>query len=254
MALFLSANIHQGDELFSVQSRGKQCAFMSLSAVLTAQNISLIDWSTTFNIVLLQGDKMYLKALNNGLIDLVPGVKFLSVDNLPKVVSDSCCTYTSMLSYDIVEPLSMVNTPAESIQVEPIEAKSMNDLLIVVEPIEAKNIDDPPIVVEPIEGKSNIDLPVAEKTINVQHRDAEMRNQMWFINYGKELQGLVITDGDIESHYYDIHTALLNTFLNHSFAMLILEGYMMGLIKQANVFNLFDSHACLVKTKVFTRN
>ena len=33
-----SATIHQGDELFSVeQSRGKQCAFMSLSAVLTAQ-------------------------------------------------------------------------------------------------------------------------------------------------------------------------------------------------------------------------
>ncbi len=31
-----SATIHQGDELFSVeQSRGKQCAFMSLSAVLT---------------------------------------------------------------------------------------------------------------------------------------------------------------------------------------------------------------------------
>ncbi len=33
-----SATIRQGDELFSVeQSRGKQCAFMSLSAVLTAQ-------------------------------------------------------------------------------------------------------------------------------------------------------------------------------------------------------------------------
>ena len=211
MALFLSANIHQGDELFSVQSRGKQCAFMSLSAVLTAQNISLIDWSTTtFNNVLLQGDKMYLKALNNGLIDLVlPGVEFLSVDNLPKVVSDSCCTSTSMLPYDKVEPLSVVNTPAESIQVEPIEAKSMNELPIAVEPIEAKSMNDLPIavesieaksmndlpiVMEPIEAKSNIDLPVAEKTINVQHHDAEIKNQMWFINYGKELQGLVITD------------------------------------------------------------
>ena len=33
-----SATIQQGDELFSVeQFRGKQCAFMSLSAVLTAQ-------------------------------------------------------------------------------------------------------------------------------------------------------------------------------------------------------------------------
>ena len=46
-----------------------------------AQNIPLIDWSkTTFNNVLLQGDKMNLQALNDGLIVvLVPGVEFLSV-------------------------------------------------------------------------------------------------------------------------------------------------------------------------------
>ena len=87
MALFLSSDIHQGDEIFSVQSRGKQCAFMSLSAVLTAQNTPLIDWSTTtFNNVLLQGDKMYLKALNSGLIVLDPGVEFLFIANLPTVV------------------------------------------------------------------------------------------------------------------------------------------------------------------------
>ncbi len=39
MALFLgfiNGNMHQGDELFSVLSRGKQCAFMSLSAILAA--------------------------------------------------------------------------------------------------------------------------------------------------------------------------------------------------------------------------
>ena len=78
-------------------SRGKQCAFVSLSAVLTAQNIPLIDWSTTtFNNVLSEGGKMYLKALNNGLIDLDPGVEFLSVNNLPKIVSVSY--FTSMLS------------------------------------------------------------------------------------------------------------------------------------------------------------
>ncbi len=33
MEFFLSSDIHQGDELFSVQSRGKQCAFMSLSFI-----------------------------------------------------------------------------------------------------------------------------------------------------------------------------------------------------------------------------
>jgi hypothetical protein len=59
MPLFLSSKIHQGDDLFGVRFRGKQCAFMSLSALLTAQNIPLIDWSkTTFHNVLLQGGKM----------------------------------------------------------------------------------------------------------------------------------------------------------------------------------------------------
>jgi hypothetical protein len=95
MALFLSSYIHQGDDLFSVQSRGKQCAFMSLSALfITAQNIPLIDWSkTTFiNNVISQGDKMYLQALNDGFVVLEPGVEFLSVDNLPKLVSVSSST------------------------------------------------------------------------------------------------------------------------------------------------------------------
>ena len=46
-----------------------------------AQNIPLIDWSkTTFNNVLLQGDKMNLQALNDGLIVVLePGVELLSV-------------------------------------------------------------------------------------------------------------------------------------------------------------------------------
>ena len=39
MALFLCATMHQGDERFSVQTRGKQCSFMSLAAVITAPSI-----------------------------------------------------------------------------------------------------------------------------------------------------------------------------------------------------------------------
>jgi hypothetical protein len=43
-SIFLSSKIHQGNELPSVQSRGKQSAFISLSAVLTACNyIPLIN-------------------------------------------------------------------------------------------------------------------------------------------------------------------------------------------------------------------
>ena len=45
-----------------------------------AQNIPLIDWSKTIFNVLLQGDKMNLQALNDGLIVVLePGVEFLSV-------------------------------------------------------------------------------------------------------------------------------------------------------------------------------
>ena len=415
MALFLSSEIHQGDDLFSVQSRGRQCAFMSLSAVLTAQNIPLIDWSkTTLNDVLLQGDNMYLQALDNGFVVLEPGVEFLSVDNLPKVVSVSSCT--NMFSYEICDPvihtsdippvvhaktnttpvdpfdaqnnvelpmvigqnrnsvpmvvrqdnnsppvvvgqnsnslpvvvgqnnnsppvvvgqnnnsppvvvgqnsnslpvvvgqnnnsppvvvgqnsnslpvvvrqnnnsLPMVvrqnnnsppvvvgqnsnslpvvvrqnnnsphvvvvqqNNNSLPIVVEPIQAKSI-DLPIVVEPIEAKTIDLPikaktidlPIVVEPIEAKSNTDLSIGVEHNSVVPNEAKNENQIWFINYGKELQGLVITNREIESHYYDIHTALLNVFSNYSCTILILEGYMMALIKQTDFFYLFDSHA-----------
>ena len=334
MALFLSSYIHQGDDIFSVQSRGKQCAFMSLSALLTAQNIPLIDWSkTTFSNVLLQGDKMYLQALNDGFVVLEPGVEFLSVDNLPKLVSVSCCT--NMFSYQIcdsvidtsnippvvhakttttpvnpfdaqnindtmnslpmvvgqnnnilpivVEPieaktidLPIVVEPIEAktidlpIVVEPVEAKTIDlpivvepveaktiDLPIVVEPIEAKTIDLPivvepieaenksklPIVVEPIVAKSNTDLSIEVEHDSVVSNEANNENQIWFINYGKELQGLIITRQEVESHYYDIHTALLNVFSNYSYTILILEGYMMALMKEADFFYLFDSHA-----------
>ena len=85
--------MHQGDERFSVQTREKQCAFMSLAAVIIAQNNPLINWSTGSMLdVLSQGDQMYLKALNKGLIVLEQDVEFLSMDNLPKVFSVSGCS------------------------------------------------------------------------------------------------------------------------------------------------------------------
>ena len=86
MSLLSHGSIHQGHEGFSGQSRGKQCSFMSLSALLTAQTIPVIEWnSTTIDNVLVQGDNMYLNAFNN---DLIPREGFLSLNNLPTVV---CC-------------------------------------------------------------------------------------------------------------------------------------------------------------------
>ena len=69
MFLLSRGSIHQGHGRFSVNSRGKQCSFMSLSAMLTAQAISVDKWdSTIIDHVLVEGDKMYLNAYNNGLI------------------------------------------------------------------------------------------------------------------------------------------------------------------------------------------
>ena len=170
MALFLSTNIHQGDNLFSVQSRGKQCAFMSLSTVLTAQNIPLIDWSQeTLDNVSLQGDKMYLHALDNGFFDLESGVELLSVDNLPNIVSISSCTSMfSLICYEICGSMidtSNINVPVTTAVLEPIEAQNQNDLPNVVEPFEAQNNIQLPIVVEPIEAQNKYDLPIVVEPV-----------------------------------------------------------------------------------------
>ena len=137
---FLSSDIHQGDELFSVQSRGKQCAFMSLSAILTAQNIPLIDWSkTTFNNVLLQGDTTHLKALDHGLIVLDARIEFLSIDDLPTVVSISCGK--NMFSYEICRSVTLPIHANTCTATSPVMASS-SDLPVVVQSVDTlKDID-----------------------------------------------------------------------------------------------------------------
>ena len=54
MESFLSANIHQDNDLFSVYSRGFMCLLALLTAHLTARNNPVVVWSkTTLNNVLL---------------------------------------------------------------------------------------------------------------------------------------------------------------------------------------------------------
>ena len=208
MSLFVCGSIHQGHHRFSSQSRGKQCSFMSLSALLTAQVIPVFEWnSTTVDSVLLQGDNMYMNAFEN---DLIPREDFLSLNHLPTVVH---------------LPIVIV--------VEPVETQlNTNDLPIVVEPVEAQNANDLPIVVEPVEAQT-------KKQINWLE-PVEAR----FINYGKDHQGLVRSEHVVEAHYFTIGSALMNTFANDNYAILILEGYMMALIHGLDtVFYLFDPHA-----------
>ena len=53
MSLFLSVDFNQGDERFGVLSRGNQCAFVSLTSLVSARNIHIFAWSkaTTLNIL-----------------------------------------------------------------------------------------------------------------------------------------------------------------------------------------------------------
>ena len=96
----LFANTYQGAECFNTESRGKQCAFMSLSAILTAERIPLFEWSqSTIDNILVQGDYMYVKALNNGLFGINPGIELTSIDNLPRFVEVSC--NMNILSYEL---------------------------------------------------------------------------------------------------------------------------------------------------------
>ena len=121
--------------------------------------------------------------------------------------------------------------------------ENINNLLIVVEPFEAQN-NNP--AVELTEAKNITELPVVvENTVPAIVVPID-KNLIWLINYEKELQGLLITDScEVESPYYTIHSALLNTYVNYNYryAIFILEGYMMAIIKQVNYFYMFDSHA-----------
>ena len=129
--LFIDGNLHQGYEHFNVQSRGKQCAFMSLLAVLTAENFPTAEWSkSTLDNVLLRGDKLYKKALNSRSIVLDPGVEFLSAVDLPRVVSAACVG--SMFSCKIELPI-LVTERNQSIN------GNNNKLPVVEEPVKAHN-------------------------------------------------------------------------------------------------------------------
>ena len=164
MDLFISANIHQGDELFSVHSRGKQCAFMSLSALLTARNVPFSAWSfATINNVLIQGDKMYLRALNNGLLILDPGVEFLSIANLPTIVTvNNLCTNTCspMKNHGLNLPVVVEVT------------QNMNNLPVEV----AQNINNLPV--EVVQNTNNLPVEVAQNMNNLPVEVAQNTNNL----------------------------------------------------------------------------
>ena len=85
MITSIRGSIHQSNEAFSEHSRGRQCAFMSLAALLFNRSNS-VDLGTQTNIddILCIGDRMSLHALTN---KMVPDANILSIEELPEVAT-----------------------------------------------------------------------------------------------------------------------------------------------------------------------
>ena len=64
--LSIAGSSHQGHERFSEISRGRQCSFMSFSAMSRAQSFPMQQWDTaTVDQISIEGDRMYLNALES---------------------------------------------------------------------------------------------------------------------------------------------------------------------------------------------
>jgi hypothetical protein len=74
--LFIAASIRQGHERFSAISRGRQCSFMSFSALFCAQSFPVKQWTTkTIEQILIEGDN----SLENRIIHCLPEVHLISI-------------------------------------------------------------------------------------------------------------------------------------------------------------------------------
>ena len=172
---------------------------------------------------------MYLKAKNSHLIRLPPDVAYLSVSDLPKLVTVSC--FENEFIFDIC-------CPTEQHSDLPIGADSI-ELPIVVsntQQFNATNNTEPPIVVgntEPLIVVSETEPPivvseteppiVVNRTSNVTTNVEEV---VYVIDYKQELQGLVIINEEIPSHYHKMHVAIANTFIEYKYAFMTLESYL----------------------------
>ena len=85
MITSIRGSIHQGHEAFSEHSRGRQCAFMSLAALLFNRSNSVDLWTqTNIDDILCHGDRMYLHALTS---EMVPDANSLLIEELPEVAT-----------------------------------------------------------------------------------------------------------------------------------------------------------------------
>ena len=230
--LFVAGSIHQGQERFSDISRGRQCSFMSFSALLCAQTLSIESWTDAIvDQILFEGDKMYLNAFERRII---PDTDTLSLMYLPDRAYP--------LPIDAERNSLPIEVTTTSNQSSPIEAKTSTKQ----SPSEAENNNQTPIRV------SNTDLPIVVEPNEAQ---IETNNPLWLIKYKELYQGRITREEhENEAPYFTLHSALMNAFSDNNYAFIILEDYTMALIKTRGCIYMFDSHAivlvCLIQMEL----
>ena len=152
------------------------------------------------------------------------------VSDLAKLVTVSC--FEKEFVFDIC-------CPTEQNSDLPIGADSIELPTVVsnTQQFNATNNTEPPIVVSdtepPIVVSANKPPIVVNKTSNVTTNIGEI---VYVIDYKQELKGLVIINEEIPSHNHKMHVAIANTFVEYKCALMILESYMMALIKHIDCF------------------
>ena len=128
---------------FSDISRGRQCSFISFSALLRAQSLPIEQWTaSTVDQILTKGNQLYLDALKSRSI---PDTETLSLDYLPNA---ACWSVETNNSNDL---------PVEAIRVCALKCKQMMSFSGRIQMICRADIEsESPVTV------TNTELPAVE--------------------------------------------------------------------------------------------
>ena len=207
--LSIAGSSHQGHERFSEISRGRQCSFMSFSALLCSQSFPVRHSDTaTVDQILIGGDRTYLNALES---QSIPDTDTLSLIYLPNQARSTVQSPAMEVTEENQSPVEVTKSPSEAnnSRQSPVEAKT----ILNKSPITVANTDLP-IVVEPIEAQINAN-----------------DNPLWSVEYKEFYQGRVNCDEyENKGLYLTLRSALMTVFNDNNFAFIILEGYINSLI------------------------
>ena len=111
--LSIAGSSYQGHERFSENSRGRQGCFMSFSALLCAQSFPVQHWdhTTTVDQILIEGDRMYLNALES---QRIPDTDTLSLIYLPNQARSTVQAPAIEVTEQNQSPVEVTKSPSEA--------------------------------------------------------------------------------------------------------------------------------------------